>query len=538
MKKQSKRQQKKKRNPRQTESSSAIDLLIDNHEPAFEAFHIPEPKLVFGEGRGCVDPKAGIELYGPFDLDRAKKQIRIGVIGTGDCIQGTVNLLHKCQTRIAPGLNSRGKPFDPICFPHFPGNSLSNGFRCEFMTSVAMHRILRDTDVQVAIQKGDHRDKLKALVQLIVNECVALSVLEEAPHVVIVALPESLKKDFGPSGSLSREQIKLTDTEKLKQKLQKTAERTGQGVLPLIFEDEEAATGPDGFWNLHHSLKAQCMQFDFPIQMIWESTLTGDGLSQDPASVAWNLTSALYYKAGNVPWQILSMPDNTCFVGISFYKESPLANADMQTSLAQIFGAGDGLVLQGQKAVVDKKRDRRPHLTEDAAQDLLRRAIELYTSVNKQPPRRVVIHKTSKFWPEEQSGFRKALGNIYFYDFVAIDDYSSVRFMRVGHKPPLRGTAIVLEPRHYLLYTVGYIPYFKEYPGMRIPRPIEIMEHIGDSSALDICREILALTKLNWNSCAFANSQPITISFARSVGRILTEFQTGGSIKTRYRYYM
>ena len=40
------------------------------------------------------------------------------------------------------------------------------------------------------------------------------------------------------------------------------------------------------------------------------------------------------------------------------------------------------------------------------------------------------------------------------------------------------------------------------------------MEHIGDASPYDICREIMGLTKLNWNSCAFFNSSPITISFA------------------------
>jgi hypothetical protein len=34
----------------------------------------------------------------------------------------------------------------------------------------------------------------------------------------------------------------------------------------------------------------------------------------------------------------------------------------MQTSLAQVFGAGEGLVLKGEKATFDRKRDRKAHL--------------------------------------------------------------------------------------------------------------------------------------------------------------------------------
>jgi hypothetical protein len=85
---------------------------------------------------------------------------------------------------------------------------------------------------------------------------------------------------------------------------------------------------------------------------------SGGGGTQDPASIAWNLLTALYYKAGNRPWQLQMLPENACYVGVSFYKETPYANADLQTSLAQVFGAGEGLVLKGRRAIIDKQRDR------------------------------------------------------------------------------------------------------------------------------------------------------------------------------------
>lgn len=99
---------------------------------------------------------------------------------------------------------------------------------------------------------------------------------------------------------------------------------------------------------------------------------------------------------------------------------------------------------------------------------------------------------------------------------------------------------IQLARRNYLLYTRGYVPYLRAYPGMRVPNPIEIAEHHGDSSADKVCSEILALTKLNWNNCGFASRDPITIAFSRQVGRILTELPAVGieAPLTKYKYYM
>jgi argonaute-like protein implicated in RNA metabolism and viral defense len=73
---------------------------------------------------------------------------------------------------------------------------------------------------------------------------------------------------------------------------------------------------------------------------------------------------------------------------------------------------------------------------------------------------------------------------------------------------------------------------------MRIPSPLEIVEHHGDSSAASVCDEILALTKVNWNSCSFGSSMPITIRFAKNVGRILAELPLGVTPQTKYKFYM
>jgi hypothetical protein len=53
----------------------------------------------------------------------------------------------------------------------------------------------------------------------------------------------------------------------------------------------------------------------------------------------------------------------------------------------------------------------------------------------------------------------------------------------------------------------------------------------------------MALTKLNWNSCAYAAKQPITTLFAGAVGSIMGEYlaipeSERGKLQTKYRFFM
>jgi hypothetical protein len=58
---------------------------------------------------------------------------------------------------------------------------------------------------------------------------------------------------------------------------------------------------------------------------------------QDPATRAWNLFNALYYKAGHVPWRLPRDPSQfqVSYVGISFYRD--LTGQRLLTSTAQMF---------------------------------------------------------------------------------------------------------------------------------------------------------------------------------------------------------
>lgn len=73
---------------------------------------------------------------------------------------------------------------------------------------------------------------------------------------------------------------------------------------------------------------------------------------------------------------------------------------------------------------------------------------------------------------------------------------------------------------------------------MYIPAPLSIKIVKQSSFYQNICRDILGLTKMNWNNVHFDNKYPITLGCARRVGEImkyLAEFEVP---RESYAFYM
>lgn len=286
-----------------------------------------------------------------------------------------------------------------------------------------------------------------------------------------------------------------------------------------------------------------------PIQLIKETTLQGKGEIQEIATRAWNFCTAQYYKAEGVPWCPLTLEQNTCYVGVNFYVAQELdGKLSVRSSLAQAFDyLGQGLILRGDQFNWDTERlGRSPHLTKTSASKLIKGVLQEYINVRGNPPRRVVIHKTSEFWGadrgefNELDGFYEGIGDVFSQcetDFVTLRPSRSF-LLREGIYPPLRGTYFCVEDSYHFLYTMGFIPYLETSPSPYIPTPWEITRHIGGSSPIDMFREVLGLTKMNFNSCAFADGTPITLSFSHKVGDIMKHIPSDGAIQPSYRFYM
>ena len=267
------------------------------------------------------------------------------------------------------------------------------------------------------------------------------------------------------------------------------------------------------------------MHLGRPLQLMRELSLESNAKTQqDDATKAWNFCTALYYKANpaTVPWKLITNINrpSICFVGIGFYRSRD--RRILNTSLAQIFDElGNGVILRGTPVELSKN-DRQPHLTREQAYDLLKTALSEYETALGNSPGRLVMHKSSNYTENELDGFREATeeSRIRSTDFVTILD-TDIRLFREGIYPPYRGTHIELDAKTHLLYTRGAVKYYRTYPGMYIPQPIEIRVVESDESPGTICQEILGLTKMNWNNTQFDRKYPITIECARKVGEVL-----------------
>jgi hypothetical protein len=173
-------------------------------------------------------------------------------------------------------------------------------------------------------------------------------------------------------------------------------------------------------------------------------------------------------------------------------------------------------------------------MTERQAADLMNDVLDKYRELAGVAPARVVVHKTSMYHSEEEAGFRGAAeARVPVCDLIWMRS-KAFRLIRRGTQEPWRGTLCMVGDETYL-FTSGYVPWWEEYPGPHIPAPLQI----GSCGLADMrqrASEILALTKMNWNSSEGIGRHPITISFARKVGLLMTELSDNQAPNPSYRY--
>lgn len=504
----------------QRRSEFASRLAHPDVRAPFRTWHVPEPSILVGDGKTAPDPKAGIAMWGPLWQGDGPSlgEMRIGIIGSGETVQLAQQWLTRCRRAIEPVSSA-----DPVLFPSFPGMESETGFACRMDFPPVLAEVLPSGDLARITRAPDRDHAVEAAASILRDRMDALSDRAVRPSLVIVALPEDVRAAAGAGRGPRRAGVG-----------RRRAKPTPQ--LSLNFLDPRT---PEPFAHsrtLHRVVKAEGMRVGIPTQLAWPRTFLGGNRVQDDATRAWNFCVAAYYKAGGIPWRVSGLDSGTCYVGISFYV--PVGADDhLQTSMAQAFSdRGEGTVLRGAPVDWDPHRGP-PTLPRDHACKLLRDVLAQYEKHHRRTPTRAVVYKSSRMADEELQGFQDALGGaVPYYDFLSIVP-SHIRFLRAGKEPPIRGTVIEVEQNRYVVYTRGYIPYLGVYPGLRIPVPLDVRHH-GTRPVTDVVRELLALTRLNWNSADFASSEPITLGFARSVGLVLSELPEDIEPETAFRFYM
>lgn len=471
---------------------------------------LSEPKLEFGQSIS-IDPRQGISEYDAYDIKfkNRKKAINLGLIGSKENVSRFLQWLETCKNYIPGKANSK----QPDLFTSFPGFNSSSGFHCEIKTDDEWTRTISKEEVKSIVEISSWEKRINECADLYLKHIQYLAI-EKGVDIVTCIIPLNLAKHITKQTLQPAEE--LIEAEKI--------------------EDKQLET------DFRRTLKAKSMSFGKPIQLILQDSLDAyreKSGRQDDATKAWNFFTAVYYKTNHIPWRLIH--DNSkltcCYVGISFYKTRD--KKSVHSSLAQLFDdLGNGVILRGAPVEISEE-DRQPHLDENNAYSLIIGVVKEYNSIHHTNPARLVIHKTSNYSEEELSGFKKAIRElkISYTDYITILD-SNTRLFRRGLYPIKRGTHIEIDDNTHLLFTKGSIDHYKTYPGLYVPRPIEIRIVESDEFPETICEEILNLTKMNWNNTQLDGKYPITIECARKVGLIMKYIPLGMIPQSRYSFYM
>ena len=121
---------------------------------------------------------------------------------------------------------------------------------------------------------------------------------------------------------------------------------------------------------------------------------------------------------------------------------------------------------------------------------------------------------------------------------VRIRNEPNWKLYRYGPNPLLRTLAYIESERKAVLWTRGWTPRLQTYPGLEVPNPLTVEINQGKADIQVVLSDILGLTKLNFNSCIFADGNPITLKFADAIGEVLTAGPVKDVPPLPFRFYI
>lgn len=488
-----------------------------------ELTQLPTPHIEFGSPGTFSNPKTGLLEAGPFDLrfgSTRKREVRVGFVGNAEILKKGHRWLERCRVPIPSDIRDSTQYLD------FPG------FESVFRASLVLNRQwtveIGNDKLGIALSENDPKSRFEAVLGLYADAVEKLADNTNIrPDIVVCCLPDSVVKTCGSiSKSLTSRQWHLI-------KKRQAAREQGQLFLWDMEETETDLLNRD----FRQALKARTMKFEMPIQIGTNNLFEDLDTNQDAATRAWNMSVALYYKAGGIPWRFKAAGPETCFVGISFHHLRTPRQHLVYSSLARAFSSrGEGFALRGEAIPWDDKQERQVHLTADQAAKLAGQVLQEYSEQTGGNPQRVVLHKTSRFDDSEQEGFRQGFRDIPIVELINIMR-TQFRLLTYGNYPPRRGTLCTVNKTATYLFIIGYMPEWRTYPGPHIPAPVRLISN-DEVDMHQVASDILGLARMNWNTASMCSAYPVTLFFSQQVGGILAEVGQNQKPAPSFRYYM
>jgi hypothetical protein len=316
---------------------------------AWRAIHIDEPRLAFGHDQTADHPKDGLFLFGPVGSNQNPARMDVGVIATPAGLQKYSKWVASIERVIdVPAPNRKRKRNDANAFV-WPGFEAVYG--AAWPSKPFATCLIDAGELSRRILGGDRHQAIYSAVALY-EEALRKYLREEdaRPALWFAVVSDEVFKYGRPQSSVPVK-LRTPGTRRLGMKAARSILTKGS----MFAEEMEAAAMYEYELNFHNQLKARLMDTSQVVQVVKEATLNPPMLAenerssmQDPATVAWNLSTTSFYKIGGKPWRLAELRDGVCYVGLVFKRIERPSGRDNACCGAQMFlGSGDGLVFRG-----------------------------------------------------------------------------------------------------------------------------------------------------------------------------------------------
>jgi hypothetical protein len=482
-----------RRAPAFAEIAGALGSKKISLEPRFRSlikqkgFQIPEPQLVFANRSGTGSardphPVRGVLTNRPFDYPLTTQgfgnEIRVGVV----CPKAETKLAQTFLANAERNIQPSQQESDYL--PPFPG--FKNAFGLDFAVAEPDGR-----GWMVCPEPTGADDRANAVeVGRDINKAIEALQASYSPNVVLIFFPERWARYRGFN----------TESER---------------------------------FDVHDYVKASSVQKGIGTQFLDQSTVS-DTLQ---CRVWWWLSLAFYAKSMRTPWLLDDLDRDSAYVGLGMsYDPNQERGKKVVMGCSHIYSSrGEGLQYRLSQVENPVFFGKNPYLSRDDARRVGEQIRELFFESRSVLPKRVVIHKRTRFTKDEQQGLKEGLSGVSQVEMleIVIDDAlryiaSSVDSRGILHEdnyPVSRGSVVRIDDFTALIWVHGVTTSVSDgrryYQGKRrIPAPLSIRRHCGHTDIRQLATEILGLSKMSWNTFDLYTKLPATVQSSNEIARI------------------
>lgn len=494
---------------------------------------LDEPALEFRFGQQVADPRDGLSLFGPYDTDAPAHPAFVShaVVGT----RHGIDLFETWSSAMTRSWTDAPQDRHRL-WPPFPG--FEAAFASDWRREPVWKHTLDGSALSDVARRHDPYERVHSTVNQYLRAFEELPKLDEHIGVIVCVVPDEIYQTCRVMSRVTQPTGEFVD------KRRRDSRRRGQLEMLSTYQPEQYELSLD----FRRQIKARTMAYNIPIQIVRESTLRLNDENQfgqrglTPLSNRmWNLATTLFYKAGGKPWRLSTAREGVCYVGLAFRRADTGHGNSTAACAAQMFlDDGDGVVFLGNYGPWYSPEKKQFRLTTQAAHDLLKGALDTYTQLHGKTLNEVFLHSRSDISMEEFKGYQSAApAGLKVVGVRVRPSRDGPRLYRPDKQwPVLRGTLWQHSSSRGYLFGSGFKPRLGTHDGWETPVPLQIDIQHGDADIVDVARDILGLTKLNYNACNAGDTQPVTVKFSDAVGEILVSNPTVTERQPTFKFYI